>query len=464
MSRLSIRWRLTFWNTLALAVLLIAIGLLVFALLRHAVYEQLDRVLQAQFQELEQDDRMATEHESRLRHWIDEFHDHVGVYCEIYDGEGRVFAHTEQLATASIPSLVSESTEQAGFASRELPLIGWQRTMTRTLDVGGQRFVVVLMLPLEETRRELSQVATILWSVLPLSLLLAGCIGYVLARKALAPIEQLRRATDEITAERLNRRLDVRNPHDELGRLGQTINAMIARLQRSFAEIRRFTADASHELRTPISVIRTESEVAMTKPPNAEEYRTFVGSILEECEHLTKLTDQLLTLAREDPGVTAHLTERFDLATLVSDAAEIMRPLAEAKQQTVSVDANDEVVVAGDAARLRQAVYNLLDNAIKYTPEGGHLAVSLRTLHDQAVLEVRDTGIGIAAEHLPHVVERFYRVDKARSREEGGTGLGLSIVDSISAAHGGRIEITSRLGEGTTCTVYLPRSKNESGT
>lgn len=464
MSWLSIRWRLTLWNTAALAVLLIAIGSLVYALLRHAMYEQLDRVLQAQFQELEQDDRMVAEPEARLRHWIDEFYDHVGVYSVVYDAEGELLAHTEQLAAQSIPRLPADAGGLSEFASQEVPLIGWQRIMTRPFEAGGRRFLVMLMVPLDETNLELRQVATILWGVLPLSLLLAGAVGYLLARKALAPVEQIRRATEEITAERLDRRLDVPNPHDELGRLGQTINAMISGLERSFAEIRRFTADASHELRTPIAVIRTEAEVAMTKPPNAEEYRSLAGSILEECEHLTKLTDQLLTLSREDAGITLHESERLDLAALATDAANVMRPLAEAKRQRLSIAATDGARVAGEAARLRQVVYNLLDNAIKYTPEGGQIVVSLRKQDHQAVLQVSDTGIGIAPEHLPHVLERFYRVDKARSREEGGTGLGLSIVESITAAHGGRVQIASQPGAGTTCTVFLPLAESHHGT
>lgn len=464
MKNLSIRWRLTLWNTAALAVLLLAVGSLVYALLRHAMHEQLDRVLRAQHHELEQDDRISADPESRLRHWIEEFHDHVGVYSVIYQANGGVSAHTEQLAPQSVPTLQTGSSDHAVFASRELPLIGWQRTMTATFDAGGRKFVVMLMLPLEETNRDLRQVATVLWAVFPLSLLLAGGVGYLLARKALAPVAQLRRSTDEITVERLDRRLDVPNPHDELGRLGQTINAMIARLERSFAEIRRFTADASHELRTPISVIRTETEVAMTKPPNADEYQTLAGSILEECEHLTALTDQLLTLSREDAGATSQESTRLNFEALVAEAAAMMRALAEAKQQMLNVDLTEGITVAGDAARLRQVVYNLLDNAIKYTAEGGRIDVSLREEGDSAVLTVDDTGIGIAAEHLPHVRERFYRVDKARSREGGGTGLGLSIVDSITTAHGGRVAIASRLGEGTTCTVFLPRAGPETPT
>jgi heavy metal sensor kinase len=461
MSRLSIRWRLTLWNTAALAVLLLTVGSLVYALLRHAMYEQLDRVLLAQFGELVHDERIESDPESRLRHWIDEFHEHVGMYSVIYDADGSVFARTEQLAEQSVPIGPNGHVNPPEFGSRELPLVGWQRTMTRSFETDGRQLVVMLMLPLEETRRELRQAAAVLLGVLPFALLLASGMGYTLARKALSPVDQLRRATDEITAERLSRRIDVPNPNDEFGRLGQTINAMIARLERSFAEIRRFTADASHELRTPISVIRTEAEVAMQEPPGPEEYRSIAANILEECERLTRLTDQLLTLSREDTGVTPLESERLDFAELVAHVADMMRPLTDAKQQTLKLNSAESLPVVGDAARLRQVVYNLLDNAIKYTPEAGRIGVEVREQGDLVALVVRDNGIGIAPEHLPHVRERFYRVDQARSRDEGGTGLGLSIVDSIVAAHGGQVEIISRAGEGTTCTVLLPRACSE---
>jgi len=457
MSRLSIRWRLTLWNTTALAILLVIVGLLVYGLLRHAMLEQIDRVLIEQFHELEHDLHSVEDPEARIRHWIEEFHEHAGVLCVVYSEDG-VVARTEQMAAQSVPDRPANATAESWFDSFRLPLIGRQRMLTRALDANGSRFDVVLMLPMDEVHEELRGLAAVLLAVLPISLLLAGGIGYALARRALAPVEWIRQATDEITAEQLGRRLDMPNPNDELGRLAQTINAMIARLQRSFAEIRRFTADASHELRTPISVIRAEVEVAMHESPGAEEFQTLAGSILEECEHLTKLTDQLLTLSREDAGLVPQESQPVDLARLVADATEMMRPLAEAKQQTLTLDARTAAVVTGDADRLREVLYNLLDNAIKYTPSQGRIAVAVTEQSGMIAVAVHDTGIGIDADHLPRVFDRFYRVDNSRSREAGGTGLGLSIVQNIVSAHSGRVEISSTPSEGTTCTVLLPRT------
>jgi heavy metal sensor kinase len=270
----------------------------------------------------------------------------------------------------------------------------------------------------------------------------------------------LRRSTQEITADHLSRRLPVVNPGDELGRLAQTINEMIGRLERSFAEVRRFTADASHELRTPLTAIRTEAEVALTRATTTADQQHLLGSILEECERLTRLTDQLLTLSREDAGVAPFVREPVDLQALVRGVAEIMRPLADARGLRPNVDCGDGVEVCGDGARLRQVFFNLLDNAIKYTPAGGEIGVRVERRSGEALVTVRDTGIGIPAEHLPRVFDRFYRVDKARSREQGGTGLGLSISRSIVAAHGGRIAVESFVGKGTTFTVILPLDGN----
>src|SRR5262249_11136951 len=224
----------------------------------------------------------------------------------------------------------------------------------------------------------------------------------------------------------------------------------------SFAEIRRFTADASHELRTPLTAIRTETEVALRQSLNAGDCQHLLASILEECDRLARLTDQLLTLSREDAGTTRHVREPVDLAALLDNVVETMRPLAEAKKLHLRVASKAVLRLAGDEVRLRQVFYNLIDNAIKYTPEGGTVEVSLQQQDHEAVITVADNGVGIAAEHLPRVFDRFYRVDKARSREQGGTGLGLSIAKSIVTAHGGQIRLSSVPKQGTQCTVTLP--------
>jgi heavy metal sensor kinase len=322
--------------------------------------------------------------------------------------------------------------------------------------LGGEEFTVLLLAPLEAVDRELSQIRGVLLAAGPVALLLAAGLGYGLARKALAPVDRLRRSADAITADRLDRRLAIANPHDELGRLARTINAMIARLERSFAEVRRFTADASHELRTPLTALRAEIEVALGKQLTSSEAQQLLGSVLEELVWLSRLTDQLLTLSRRDAGVEQLTPVPLPLHDLVAGVVEALRPLAESRGVLLVLEATAPVVVAGEEARLRQVFINLLDNALKYTSRGGKVTLRVEERNHAGVVTVADTGIGIAPEHLPHVFDRFYRVDKRLSREMGGTGLGLSIAQSIVAAHGGTIEMTSNVGQGTVCIVALP--------
>jgi heavy metal sensor kinase len=304
--------------------------------------------------------------------------------------------------------------------------------------------------------RELGRLLTALAMAVPVALVFSGGVSYLLARASLAPVGRLRTLAREVTADRLDRRLEVANPGDELGGLALTINEMIGRLERSFAEVRRFTADASHELRTPLTAIRAEAEVALGRPGMPAEQQALLSSILEECERLHRLTDQLLALSREDAGVAPQTREPLDLTTLVAGVVETMRPLAEAKGLRLLSRGDGPVPVRGDPGRLRQVFFNLLDNAIKYTPGDGEVETCIEARGAAAFVSVRDTGVGIPPEHLPRVFDRFYRVDKARSREIGGTGLGLSIVRSIVTAHGGEIDLKSGPGQGTDCTVRLP--------
>jgi heavy metal sensor kinase len=454
--RLSIRWRLTLWNTLALAVVLLGFAALVYGLLAHALYVRIDRTLLAEFRELEQDRHLESEGDARLRYWIAEAKEHENLFCVVYNDARQVHAHTQELPAAAIPPAPAALPEGPSTQNAIIPVVGRQRALHGRFRLGGREFSVLLMAPLEEVDHELARLQTALLLAVPVALVVSGGWGYLLARKALAPVENLRRQTEEITAARLDRRLPVANAHDELGRLTQTINAMIGRLERSFAEIRRFTADASHELRTPLTAIRTEAEVALSRPLGTADYQQLLGSILEECERLTRLTEQLLALAREDVGAGGPAREPLNLNDLVGEIVEIMRPLAEAKGLRLHASSDGLLPIRGDGARLRQVFYNVLDNAIKYTPEGGAVTVEFGRRERAAVVTVSDTGVGIPEEHLPRVFDRFYRVDKARSRAQGGTGLGLSIARSIVTAHGGNIELTSLLGKGTTCTVTLP--------
>jgi heavy metal sensor kinase len=454
--RLSIRWRLTLWNLAVLAVALAGMGGLVYGLMRQTLYQRIDRSLQTELEELQHDSRLASQPEQRLRHWIYEFKEHENVSCVVYRPDGKIFLRTEELATESVPPAPAGVSAVPKYANVLLPYIGRQRTLTTELQVGDSHYPVVFLAPLSEVDQALGQLLAVLTTATAICVLVGGGLAYLQARKALAPMDQLHRLTQEITAERLNHRLPVGFANDELGRLTQTINAMIARLEHSFTEIRRFTADASHELRTPLTAIRAETEVALRQELTLPEQQLILASVLEECERLTRLTEQLLSLSREDAGLCQPAREDVELGHLIEQAVETMRPAAEKKNLRLNSFKNGRMLVSGDETRLRQVLYNLLDNAIKYTPEGGSIEVRLRPEQAKAVMTIHDTGIGISSEHIPRVFDRFYRVDKARSREQGGTGLGLSIARSIVQSHNGQIDVVSRPGEGTTFTIRLP--------
>jgi heavy metal sensor kinase len=452
--RSSIRWRLTRWNTLAFALALAGFGGLFYLFLWQALHRQVDRTLTAGFELLRSDPALAANPDRRLDYWVEEFKEHQNIWCAVFQPDGTVYMKHPDLANAAVPFPALDGAGQwEGTVSLEA--LGRQRGNAERLRIGQREWVVLLLAPLGEVDRELRVTLMALLVAGTIMVLASGGLAYALARKALAPMEHLRRSTEAITADRLDRRLPVLNPHDELGRLSATINAMIARLEQSFAEIRRFTADASHELRTPVTLIRTEAEVAYRDLPGPEGCQVLIGNILEECQRMTHLTDQLLTLAREDTGMNRPLREPLDLTRLVLEIGDALRPLAESREQQLRAVGDQPVWVDGDPARLRQVFVNLIDNAIKYTPEGGRIDVAVRKEGADAVVTIEDTGVGIPAEHLPHIFDRFYRVDRARSRAEGGTGLGLSIARSIVIAHGGQIDLVSTPGKGTVCTVRL---------
>ncbi len=290
---------------------------------------------------------------------------------------------------------------------------------------------------------------------LPLAVAAAVAGGFMLVRRALRPVAQIAHKAQEISEHNLSERLPVVRSGDEIERLSVSLNHMIGRLEAAMTGSKQFVADASHELRTPLTVMRGELEGLAQAPGLSAEMREAVGSVLEEVDRLAEIVEGLLALSRLDAGDAPGEPTRFDLAELAAETADQMSLLALDKAVTLTCSAARRVTVEGDRARLKQVVVNLLDNAIKYTPSGGRVVLEVRAEDDQALLEVRDSGIGIPADALAHVFQRFYRVDSARSREQGGAGLGLSIVQSICSAHGATVEVMSEPGAGTTFRVRL---------
>jgi signal transduction histidine kinase len=324
------------------------------------------------------------------------------------------------------------------------------------MDAIGGTYQVESGTPLDSVQDFLHQL--LFWMALSLPVLVGLSVvgGHHLLNQALAPVEKTCRTAEQITLQNLSQRLPVTASGDELERLATALNLMIARLEDAFRHNRRFMADASHEMRTPLTVIRGELESLAQHPEAPQDIKSSLGNILEEAEALAGIVENLFAIARFDGGEVQAKWTNFDFAKLVVGTAEQMLLLAEDKQITITWDAATPVMVQGDSARMKQVVVNLLDNAIKYTQPGGSIQISVRGDERNAILEVVDNGMGIPLKDQPYIFERFYRVDKARTRELGGAGLGLAIVKSICAAHGGTVEVHSSEGHGSRFKVELP--------
>ncbi len=325
----------------------------------------------------------------------------------------------------------------------------------------GKLYVVEVGASLAPVEAVLQRLIMLLGLALAVMVLAATGGGYLLIRRALAPVERIASSAEQITLHNLSERLPIAQTGDELQRLSISLNHMIARLENAFQHNRRFIADASHELRTPLTIMRGELESIVDQTGRSPEVQRTAASILEEVERLARIVAGLFAVSRLDAGEAQKECVGFDLADLAASTAEQMCLLAEDKGISISTDFPRKVEIEGDRARMKQVVVNLLDNAIKYTPPGGNIHISAGAHGGKAILEVKDNGIGIPAEAQAHIFERFFRVDKARSREMGGAGLGLSIVKSICTAHGGKVEFTSVEGSGSKFRVELPLTRSQ---
>jgi len=307
-------------------------------------------------------------------------------------------------------------------------------------------------------RQTLWTLAVILAMGVPCAIGLAIGGGYFLAGRMLSPVGAMAETARRITAASLTKRLPVEHPQDEFGQLATVFNDTLSRLEAAFAQLRRFTADASHELRTPLTAIRSVGEVALQRSLSAPGYREVIGSMLEEVDRLTRLVESLLTLTRGESGRIPPTLEMINLTGLAASVVEHLRVLAEEKEQSLTIDAGAEVSATCDPAILRLGLINVLDNAIKYTPGRGTIRVGVReTSSGEAAIEVEDTGLGISAVHHGRIFERFYRVDRGRSRESGGAGLGLATARWAVEVNGGRIELESEEGKGSLFRIVLPK-------
>jgi heavy metal sensor kinase len=310
--------------------------------------------------------------------------------------------------------------------------------------------------PESEVFEVLSNLFSLFIIMVPASLLISVLGGFFLAKASLQPVDVITQTARDITAQNLDQRIPHKGVNDELGRLTSTFNDMIGRLQHSFDQIQQFSIDASHELRTPLTIMRGEIEMALRTQQTSDDYRLVLSSTLDEIMRMSSIIDNLLTLAKADVGACTLNLETLSLSTIVKELYEDGAILAEPKNICVILQRLDDITMLGDDVRLHQMLLNIVSNAVKYTPEDGEVRLSLTHDDGFAIIQVADTGIGIPPDHLEKIFDRFYRVDKGRSREMGGTGLGLSIAKWAAEAHGGEILVESTPAVGSTFTVMLP--------
>ncbi len=443
----NIRIQLVLWNAVVLLFILSSVFFGIYILMQNKLESMVRGKLDDGFQTLE-----------------DVVLNSEGDICDFYHlGQDILF----QILKDDKPVYQTEAWTEAGWTAKiqkdQIDPIGtWKTDDNRVFklkkgEVPEYGFEILYAFDATDTSESKKSLAAILLAGIPVAFLLALGGGLFLAGRALLPVKTITRKAKQITAESLSERLPVQNPHDEIGHLTAVFNDTLARLENSFEQLRRFTADASHELRTPLTSIRSVGEVALQKPMDKKSSQEAIGSMLEETERLTRLVDNLLILARGDAGKTKLVTRSLDINVLVKEVVEELRVLAEEKNQTLSASFRAPVMALSDEQTLRLAVSNTLHNAIRYTPKGGGVEISTGSAENgKVVIDIVDNGPGIPKSERSKVFERFYRIDKARSRAEGGAGLGLAIARWAVEVNGGAIAFLDKKGQGTYCRIVLP--------
>ncbi|HXP82338.1 MAG TPA: ATP-binding protein [Verrucomicrobiae bacterium] len=457
MMTLPIRLRLTAWYFAILAVVLSAFGISAYFAMRHSIRQTVDEELQIRSEGVHQliERDIQRGHRDDLPEGLREHTElrQGGALLQVSDEQGNWLYRSTVMSDYGVPRPATVPRRATEFMRKDVPLRIW----TQKVSVAGQSYLIQSAFEMDDFYESLHHFALLLFISIPSLLLCAAAGGYWISTRALAPVDQIAQTARTISAQNLSSRLVVPKTGDELQRLSETLNGMLERLEAAFKKITQFTADASHELRTPVAVMRTRAELSLRKARSAEEYRDVIAEVLTELEKTSGLIEQLMFLARADSGAeTLHFTNT-NVAEVLREACHQGSALAEAKQigfrERIS---GDPMWIQGDATSLRRLFLILIDNAVKYTPANGQVEVSLQRNDGYAVAQVRDTGIGIAEADLPNVFERFYRADKARTRESGGVGLGLSIGRWITEVHAGTIEVHSSPGRGSMFQIRLP--------
>jgi heavy metal sensor kinase len=461
----SLKTRIAVWYISLSTLILVCLGLALYLIISHSMMNERRALIAQDLERVQQvSQRFGNRGVSRL---LEEAEEEIPLkpgdeFVQIFTLDGTSVASSQSLKNHHLP--FRPDLAQPGppkfetistFPDGSTALLGGT-----TINVKGQSYFVAIAASLSNVRSIQRRLLGTLLLSIPIAILLALVGGAVLANRAIEPLDRVTGTAQRISADHLGERIELARGDVELQRLAEAFNQMLQRLDQSFKQIRQFTADASHELRTPVAILMGETELAVNDLLDHEECKAALRSRREELQRMAQIVDDLLVLSQFDHGEQTLQVKPLDFSDLVIEVCEQQRKQAKSKGVTLELTETVPVNIEGDSSRLRQMVRNVLDNAIKYTPAGGRVTVELdHSNGNEFRLSISDTGIGIPVAALPHIFDRFYRVDQARTRGEGGSGLGLSIVKQIIEAHGGRVSVESDIGMGTVMTLTLPNGK-----
>lgn len=459
---LPIKWKLTIWYSGILALILVVFSSAVYVYFENSLMNSIDTKIKS-IADVLSSSLTGANNQSVLGNF-ERYLENVlgkkpkGKFIQIIDPSGKIGAKMNDMETDAVPvpfstmeraahgEIVYETIENQNSRTRMVTIPFIENKQVSFVQVGSS------LADFDETMRKLLIIMVI---GIPTSLTVIVIVGYFMAKKSLKPVDQITKAAVKISSSNLDERIDIKGRKDELSRLADTFNAMIGRLKDSFQRINQFSIDVSHELKTPLTILKGETEVALRKERSNEEYRQLLQSNLEEIDRMAQIIDDLLLLSKADRKDVKLNIENISLRDLIADVCMKMKIFADKKEITLIVDELADVRLSGDELKLRRMLWNIIENGIKYTPKDGVVTVSSYTNNGCVCIDVRDNGIGISADDVKYIFDRFYRADRSRKRESG-SGLGLSISKWIAEAHKGAIEVTSQPAQGSQFLIKLP--------
>ncbi|MFQ5714371.1 MAG: heavy metal sensor histidine kinase [Candidatus Scalinduaceae bacterium] len=467
----TVGFKITMWYSLSVMVILLIAGSFLYYRLQHKLNKEVNRILLDKGKNILQDILATSLKQDGLNAVIERNASDMRYYktsIRLFDIEQNTFITSTNFFAPSLKiSERSIANAKRGESTLDTIRVEGRKYPYRLLikpiyHDDSLKYILQVGIYLKPMYKMIENMGENYVELIPALIIFSIVGGWLIARKSLTPIKNINETTREITASNLNMRLISTNTGDELDELAKTINLMLNRLEKSFRRIIQFTSDVSHELRTPIACIKTGTEVILSKERTAKEYRKLHESNLRELENISRMIGDLLILLRSDSGTKNLHLKSFNLGNVLRELQNTFRLISDTKKIYLSTNGTPGIQISGNEILLRRVFSNLLDNAIKYTSPGGRVYVSLEDRGDQAIVRVSDTGTGISEDNIARIFDRFFRVDSSRSRETGGVGLGLSISKNIVELHGGKIEVQSKIGAGSTFMVTLPKNHTSS--